>query len=895
MDMEMNAEMEREDGSESGEPSAAGSSAGSIYCTLERDYARLLNEMKNNETLAAYETEYTRLFETLYKCRRDEEQLMDNLRQVQEDLVNKTNRINELEKAVEQNECTITNLNEKIVEVSKLADTAHTREQNAQETIENLRIAINKLNREIEQRNKKLDIDDDGEVAKQNENSVIEKERMTNEIETLKQSIKSKSMYTEELEKKMSDVENQISKMQENMEIQMNEISKERLVRERLEREIMELEEELKIKTNQLQAANISVKNSANNSSRVENLLREQRAANEKLRKEVSKLMTGRLNLQTELNNSNKRVKEIEKILGEKTNEYKVATQEIKRLEEEVSKCKAENDWSLSKYGKIDRERAKMEKDLEHVKVALKNSEIHLSSYQRQIAEEKKSVDLAVREKNVVIKNLENLKDTLEKTHTEISVLEGSKRKVEGELEEALHTNCSLNKKIDSLEKDREKYCQQVTQLQHQIEELMSKLKEKDTEVLNYSKELVELKNKFRHQQNLFESTRAEKNMCNKNLSVKKDEIEELRDKLKLMVHQIEQLKEELAIKESSISKGEFCLRKAEKEKESVRVELQSAKKNIMDLRKTLEENKIKEKQLREGVKVADADISRLKKDIDNVMNERDVLGTQLVRRNDELNLQYSKIKLLHQTLRKGEAEYSQRLEDIRLLKLEISKLRSEKVLLVKSFNNTSDLRHEILHLNRDMTRERLKVVALEEELQNPLNIHRWRKLEGSDPNTMELLKKIQILQKRLLKMNQIVISKTNKIKEIEKLYMELRQILAKQPALQSISNLVKAREALRERAKQMKCLTAELNMWECRANEYKYEVERLSKELRELRAKYLGLKRKKSSKPSSGTAMTDSPRSSASPNHKKYCGGGFTMLVAPSQNYYSLESIIAK
>lgn len=80
---------------------------------------------------------------------------------------------------------------------------------------------------------------------------------MTNEIETLKQSIKSKSMYTEELEKKMSDVENQISKMQENMEIQMIEISKERLVRERLEREIMELEEELKIKRNQLQVKKI--------------------------------------------------------------------------------------------------------------------------------------------------------------------------------------------------------------------------------------------------------------------------------------------------------------------------------------------------------------------------------------------------------------------------------------------------------------------------------------------------------------------------------------------------------------------------------------------------------------------------------------------------------------
>lgn len=79
------------------------------------------------------------------------------------------------------------------------------------------------------------------------------------------------------------------------------------------------------------QAANTLVKNSASNASRIENLLREQRAANEKLRKEVSKLMTGRINLQTELNNSNKRVKEIERVLVEKTNEYKLSVQEIKR------------------------------------------------------------------------------------------------------------------------------------------------------------------------------------------------------------------------------------------------------------------------------------------------------------------------------------------------------------------------------------------------------------------------------------------------------------------------------------------------------------------------------------------------------------------------------------
>lgn len=31
------------------------------------------------------------------------------------------------------------------------------------------------------------------------------------------------------------------------------------------------------------------------------------------------------------------------------------------------------------------------------------------------------------------------------------------------------------------------------------------------------------------------------------------------------------------------------------------------------------------------------------------------------------------------------------------------------------------------------------------------MNIHRWRKLEGSDPSTYEMIQKIQTLQKRLI------------------------------------------------------------------------------------------------------------------------------------------------
>jgi len=75
------------------------------------------------------------------------------------------------------------------------------------------------------------------------------------------------------------------------------------------------------------------------------------------------------------------------------------------------------------------------------------------------------------------------------------------------------------------------------------------------------------------------------------------------------------------------------------------------------------------------------------------VIGERDILGTQLVRRNDEVALLYEKIKIQQSTMYKGETQYNQRLEDIRVLKLEIRKLRRERVLLQKTVSNVEDLK----------------------------------------------------------------------------------------------------------------------------------------------------------------------------------------------------------
>lgn len=101
-------------------------------------------------------------------------------------------------------------------------------------------------------------------------------------------------------------------------------------------------------------------------------------------------------------------------------------------------------------------------------------------------------------------------------------------------------------------------------------------------------------------------------------------------------------------------------------------------------------------------------------------------------------------------------------------------------------------------------------------------------------------------------------------IQEKEKLYMELKQILQRQPGPEVAEQLQIYQQTLKEKTKQLKvsCVTiqqnvmpgsnvliqsmaSELNMYESQVSEYKMDVERLSKELQEVKKKYFLQKKK--------------------------------------------------
>ena len=59
-------------------------------------------------------------------------------------------------------------------------------------------------------------------------------------------------------------------------------------------------------------------------------------------------------------------------------------------------------------------------------------------------------------------------------------------------------------------------------------------------------------------------------------------------------------------------------------------------------------------------------------------VSERDILGTQLIKRNDELSQLYEKIKIQQCTLNRGEQAFSERISDLGTARQEQSALKSE-------------------------------------------------------------------------------------------------------------------------------------------------------------------------------------------------------------------------
>ncbi|XP_025973223.2 cilia- and flagella-associated protein 58 [Dromaius novaehollandiae] len=849
---------------------------------LEKDFQEVIELLKGDKTLEKFRIEYEKLHAVMKKSHENEKRLMEKCRELNAELVVNSSKVAALTKLSKDDRVSISSMKREIEKAWKMVDAAYEKEQKAKETILSLREEIARLTKLVEQ-GSELSLSQEYNVRdllKFKEDITKERDQLLSEVVKLRESLTQATEQQQDTERAKTEADQSIMQLQQEIQLRQNEATREARKKEKMEKELKNLLAEMDNKQAEIKTLQQYIQKNKEEQLKVEQHLKEQKILNERAGKELEQFQIRNNKLMQESEQHNVMFEEVMQDVQRKTAELKVRDDEVTQMRNEISKLNKVRDVLQSKLRVAEEQKVDAEYERDTLKNQMSGLERELEAAKKQAEIDKKAIDELVRERDILNKNLVKATGATQKQMNLVKLHEQSKKNLEEEIQNYKNEAQKQRKIIYQLEKERDSYINEAGELKQKVLQHLKDIEVREMQICDYEKKIEESEIKLKQQQNQCEAVRTERNLYSKSLIEAKDEIAEMKKKLKTMTHQVDQLKEEITAKEAALVKAHLEHQRTEREKESLKAELLKMKQQAVETKHFIEKQEAEERKLLKIIAEADAERLKQKKEFDQVISERDILGSQLVRRNDELALLYEKIKIQQSILNKGETQYRQRMEDIRLLKLEIKKLRREKGILGRSVANVEELRQEVFHMQKELLRERTRCRALEEELENPLNVHRWRKLEASDPSTYELIQKIQRLQKQLISKTGEVIEKELLLQEKEKLYVELKHVLARQPGPEAAEQLQLYRHTLREKTKQLKVLSSELNMYESQSQEYKYEIERLAKELLNVKKKYLAQKRKEQQAREKERSLTDTE--SEFPRHRpdvpRFTGGGFAL-----------------
>lgn len=274
---------------------------------------------------------------------------------------------------------------------------------------------------------------------------------------------------------------------------------------------------------------------------------------------------------------------------------------------------------------------------------------------------------------------------------------------------------------------------------------------------------------------------------------------------------QIEQLCNQVAIHEKDAISLKNQIDQLNNLLKRKQTEIHNKERQIKRIRTDLYEMRIRNGQLQHTIDDDEKRFKLMACTLDEVNKEKSLVGQQMTRRNGELRVQQEKLSMTQMALNNGALQYNQRIEDIRLLKTEITNLHMTNDCLTRAIAVQANVRHEVVRLERQLLRERLNVAVFTEEMKHPYRIHRWRVLRGKDPSQYELIRKNQILLKRNIRLGVDLVNLENKVQDIQRLYDNLKQQLKHVPDPSVIHELWHQRRITQRQTKKLRAMKAEL------------------------------------------------------------------------------------
>ncbi|CAD7942562.1 unnamed protein product [Amoebophrya sp. A25] len=848
--------------------------AAEAFDQLGKDFQELMEELSGDQALEAFRVEYEKLHAELVRSHDSEKKLIGKCKALNQEIVQNALKVQTALKLSHEDQKRITALKKEVERAWRTVETQKEKETRATESIQVLKGEADKLSRIVEQ----------GAAKSVNQEQVTielsqDKVDLTKTRDLLQTQVNNlqfgKMEFQEKTERAQLELQNQGAEV---LRLQQ-EMARRRAAGEDEQKRKHELNEEL-------QTVRVKIDETTKEINGNKLSLDEQKAAMQgleaRVKAESDKVGEG-YNKQNKLEDE---IKKRRKLTGEEQMMCAKLREEAAKHESSIEEINRERSYFRRKRKAAEEECNELEafrrqlaedRKVEEGIIAELKAEVaglkqDVAACQKQADNDQKYTSDITRERDILTKNVSQGDDRSKKQIEMVTAHERMAEELEKEVLTWKLTMQNTNQRIEHLDGMKDKHQRELQEAYQKYNQGQETVVAREATVAELNVDLGDIKQKLHQQKGLYEQVRTDRNLYAKNLAEAQEEIGTMKERFRNMYHQIETLRDEIRTRDSDLIKKHCDHVKVSKEMDRVKDHLEKTKKRQNQLQH------ITELQHREMKKIeatiANAELERLgqKKELSSISTQRNILATQLIKRNEELSLLYEKIRVQQSTLQKGEAHFRKRQEELAKLRAEIRRIQAMNR-AASSASKVGELSKEANNLERELFAEKHKVKALAEELSNPMNVHRWRKLEGSDPQVFNLINKIKTLQQRIISKTELVIDKGESLKRRDKAYTDLRKVLSRQPGPEIADSLALYQEHVKKKKSQCEKMTGELQVYQGKVSELREELQRVHRANVDVRKKLYEQRRKEKTveKKVIHTLLPQLPR---------FTGGGFNLSL---------------
>jgi chromosome segregation ATPase len=394
---------------------------------------------------------------------------------------------------------------------------------------------------------------------------------------------------------------------------------------------------------------------------------------------------------------------------------------------------------------------------------------------------------------------------------------------------------------IEELQKSLNKEREGTNIATRKRREALNCLVEQELQIEDIHKKLESAETTRKQKQSQCDSIKAECNLQAKRLAENHDGLELAKRKIGLIRRETKTLKVQILSTENNTVMEHYNHHHAGEEKEVLKNELDKLRLQMADTDQLLERNNNELLELGNLIANKDRECDKYSKEYSVLASNRDILGSLLVQKSAELEKLHEQIQGQQSILHHGELQYSELVSSIQghVMKLKDLLIKKEQNVELEKVNN--ELTIEAHALENNIHSDKLRTVALRDELGRPANIHRWRSLEHRDPQKFEKIKRIQRLQKQMIATTETITEKDVLIREQEREYLELQRISSHQPQLSEVQEQLEIYQSnLSEKLGQMEQIEFELEVQKRRVSDLNEDIQSLESEGKYLQEEWI-------------------------------------------------------